>query len=399
MDIDPFDLNLRHLAAAAAMAARGSMAAASAAVGISQPALTQGLAKLERQLGVHLFERQPDGMAATPAGATIARRTRAALDHLARAVRASPRAFASPENIMTATQLRAFLAVADAVSFAGAARASGASQPALHRAVRELEQVCGLPLVERRGRSVGITPAGHRLARGARLARAEFAAAIEEANPRDEGGGRIIVGAMPLSRAFVLPYAIAAFAKASPGAHVEVIEGSWRELVDPLRDGILDLMIGALRDVPPENVVQEPLLVDRLSIIGRAGHPLAGSQPATGEALAGFPWIVGQTGTPLRAQWEKLFDGSTLPNAPVECGSVMVIREVLRHSDFLALVSPDQVALELKAGVLASVGPSLAHSTRTIGISHRADWHPTPAQGRFLNLLRDAASAPGISEI
>ncbi|RYY37700.1 MAG: LysR family transcriptional regulator, partial [Sphingomonadales bacterium] len=124
MTVTPFDLNLRHLRAIHEIAARGSMSAAAEAVSLSQPALTQGIAKLERQLGVTLFERRADGMTPTAAGAIFADRAAAAMRHLAAASpRRNGRGFARPEQLMTATQLGAFLALADAGSFVGAAQA------------------------------------------------------------------------------------------------------------------------------------------------------------------------------------------------------------------------------------------------------------------------------------
>ncbi|ODP37773.1 LysR family transcriptional regulator [Sphingomonas turrisvirgatae] len=389
--MQPFDLNLRHLRALSAIIARGSISMAAETAGLSQPALTQGIAKLERQLDVRLFDRQVDGMAATAAGITLAARAEAALEHLSTAVRSGIRGFSRPERLMTGTQLRAFLALADAGGFARAATMTGLSQPALHRAVREIEQICGVPLVERRGRGVALTPRGHRLARGVRLARAELAAGIVELRDQPGQGGSLTVGAMPLSRAVVLPRAVARFVARYPQARIDVVEGSWRELIDPLLDGVLDLTVGALRDQPIAGAVQVPLLVDRLAVIARAGHPLAGAGLPPHAALAAYPWIVGQTGTPLRAQWEALFEGAPLPHAPIECGSVMVVREILRDSDFLTLLSPDQVALEIDAGVLVSLG-SLPLSTRTIGITTRESWRPTTAQRHFLDLLRDVAT-------
>ena len=190
----PFELNLRHLRAVSAIVARGSMSAAAEAVSLSQPALTQGIAKLEQQLEVLLFERRPDGVSATPEGRLLAERTDAAIAHLGRAARSAGRGFARPELLMTATQLRAFLALADAGGFAGAAAAKGLSQPSLHRAVRELEQLCAYPLVERRGRGVALTPSGHRLARGVRLASAEIAAAISAEARRTPRASRCPLG-------------------------------------------------------------------------------------------------------------------------------------------------------------------------------------------------------------
>jgi len=385
----PFDMNLRHLRALSAIAAHGSMNAAAQAVNLSQPALTQGLAKLERQLGVALFDRRPDGVAPTDAGTLMAERATAAFDHLTaatRGLRRGGRGFVRPEQLMTASQLHAFLALADAGSFVGAATATGLSQPALHRAARDLEQICGIPLAERRGRGVVLTAAGRRLARGIRLAAREIGAGVAELAGGQESG-TIAIGAMPLSRALVLPAAIAAFVQGSPRAVVDVAEGSWRELVDPLRDGVIDLMIGALREETPQGLDQRALFADRLVVIGRAGHPLAAQPHVTLDDLSRYGWIVGQADTPLRAQWDALFAGRRPPDAPIECGSVMVIRGILRDSDLLTLLSPDQVALEIQSGILTAIGAPLEHGVRTIGITTRSGWRPTAAQRRFVELL------------
>ncbi|GAA4818022.1 LysR family transcriptional regulator [Sphingosinicella ginsenosidimutans] len=397
MSPEPFDLNLRHLRALPAIMRHGSINAAAEEVSLSQPALTQGLAKLERQLGTTLFVRRFDGMAATDAGRTVARRVRSALAHLRTASRPmtgdGARGFARPDHLMTATQLRAFLGLANVGSFLGAAQATGISQPAIHRAVRDLEQLSATPLLERRGRGVALTAAGRRLARGARLAETEIAAAIAEAAPTGTMTGRLAVGAMPLCRARLLPMAIARFAEEAPDVRVEVLEGSWRELIEPLRDGRIDLTIGALRDPTPADLDQLPLFDDHLVVIARAGHPLSREPAPDARGLASFPWIVARSGTPLRRHWHRLFDGGTLPRAPIECGSVMTIRGILCESDFLTLLSPDQVALEVEGGVLAAIGGPVPASRRTIGVTTRRDSRPTLLQARFVQLLRDVAES------
>ncbi len=396
----PFDLNLRHLRSLSAVVEYGTLSAAATRVGLSQPALTQGLSKLERQLDRVLFDRRPDGLGPTEAGLAMASRAAAAFAYLGSAsrARATGRGFSRPEQLMTATQLEAFLHVANTGSFVGAAAESGLSQPALHRAVRDLEQVTGVPLVERRGRGVALTAHGQKMARGVRLAEREIAAGIAELSADPAGTGRIAIGAMPLSRALVLPRALAAFARAAPGAVVDVIEGSWRELIDPLRDGVLDLTIGALRDAAPPGVVQRALFADRLAVVARVGHPLAGIAAPTRSDLASYPWIVGSRETPLAAHWQRLFAGGALPAAPIACGSVMVIRGLLHDTDLLTLLSPDQVALEIDAGLLTTIGPPLDDSLRIIGVSTRADWRPTTAQRRLVALIEAASAEMAIRE-
>jgi DNA-binding transcriptional LysR family regulator len=399
--VKPFDLNLRHLRALGDVVAQRSLNRAAEAAGLSQPALTQGLRKMEQQLGVQLFDRHSDGVTPTPGGTALAERAERALAELAGAARRSgrggSRGFSRPERLMTATQLEAFLHFANHQGFAGAAAASGLSQPAIHRAVRELEQICATPLAERRGRGMALTPAGRAIARGIRLAAGEIAAGISEARGGSEETGRMAIGAMPLSRALLLPRALSLFLRDAPGIVIDVVEGSWRELVDPLLDGIIDIMIGALREDAPPGIEQIPLFTDRLAIFGRRDHPLAG-RPVDLETLGAQSWVVGPVGTPLRTHWEALFAGRALPGVPIECGSVMVIRGLLAQSNLLTLLSPDQVALEEEAGMLARIGPELPGSMRTIGISTRSGWRPTRSQQRMVDLIHRATLETRLQE-
>ena len=392
---ESFELNFRHLQALPALAEKGRLGAAAESVGLSQPALTQGLAKLEHQLGRRLFLRRADGVLPTAEAALLIARVRSAVLHLAAAARGRRRGFAHPETLMTSTQLRAFLALAEAGSFRGAGVAMGISQPACHRSVRDLEQIVGTPLTDRRGRGVVLTEAGRRLARGVRLASGEIASGLDEIGARLAASPIVRIGAMPLCRARLLPHAAVRFGRVLPQAQLCVVEGSWTELVEQLRDGALDLMIGALR--PPEEVpdlCQSAFFEDSLAIICRPAHPLVRCPNVTLPDLAAYPWIVGRAGSPLRLMWEGTFAPGTRPAAPVECGSVITIREMLRQTDFLTLLSPDQVGAELASGLLTVAVTGLPGCVRRIGVILRKDWRPAPAQAAFLRLLEEAGREP-----
>lgn len=370
------DFNLRHLRAVAAVVRSGSLSAAAQRVALTQPALTQAIAGIERQMATRLFERHGGGMKATPAVVVLTPRIEAALAHIA-----SPR--------VTAAQFRALIAVADAGSYAGASVTTGLAQPSLHRAIGDLSVALRRPLLTRSGRGIVLTEPGRRTVRAFRLARTELAAGMSEvAALAGRETGRITVGAMPLSRARVLPQAVAAFTRAHPEATVAIAEGSHAELVEPLRDGTIDLLIGALRDAPEPDLVQRALFDDRPVVIARAGHPLASSAPDIA-AMAAFPWIVAGPGTPLAVQWGRLFDEASVarPRAPIECGSVITIRQILRESDFLTLLSPDQVAVEIDDGLLTVVREAPPALKRTIGLTTRDGWRPTKLQRAFHDML------------
>ena len=372
-------INLRHLRAVAAIVRLGSISAAAQAVNITQPAITQGLAKLEMQLQIGLFDRQSDGMQCTAASTILAPRIERALAHIG-SVR------------VTSAHVRALLALAEAGRYSGAAQITGLAQPTLHRALSDLSIALRRTLVERRGKGIGFTDDGRRMIRRFRLARAELEAGfaeLEQLSGREIG--RISIGAMPLSRARVLPSAIAAFHGRFPDVKIAITEGSFGELIEPLRDGEVDIMIGALRDPSPgADVQQEELFNDRPAIIARVGHPLAGKEPEIAE-MATYPWVVSHPGTPLHLQWRLMFEGTKLPSVPVECGSGITIRQLLMATDFLTLMSIDQVAAELEAGWLVVIGEAPSGLSRSIGISTRAGWRPTALQSEFIEQLKQTA--------
>ncbi len=377
-----WQLNLRHLAAVAQIARLGTICSASQAVNLTQPAITQALARLEQQLGVPLFDRRHDGMAPTQAADVLVPHIEAAMGHVA-----------SPH--VTMSRLRALLALADAGSYAAASAMTGLSLPSLHRAVTDLSLAMRRKLVQRRGKIVLLTEAGQLTARAFRLARVELDTGLAEIEAlKGRETRRIAVGAMPLSRARILPAAVARFFRRHPQVSISIAEGSRAELLEPLRNGALDLMVGALRDPLVEvDLAQWPLFQDLPIVIGRRGHPLARSKAEIAD-LARFPWIVPPEGAPLRDSFERLFANAGIapPQVPIESGSVMMIRQILIDSDFLTMLSPDQLAVELEAGWLEQIAALQDSLGRTIGVTMRSLWRPTPLQQEFLDDLNAVAA-------
>jgi DNA-binding transcriptional LysR family regulator len=377
-----WEMNLRHLLAMTKIADLGTMNAAALAVNLTQPAITQALGKLEQLTGSQLFERRHDGMVATDAALLLVPRIRTALEHIA-----------SPH--VTMSRMRALLALADSGSYNGASLLTGLSLPSLHRAVNDLSLSLRRKLVERRGKVVILTDAGTALARNFRLARVELETGLAELEAlRGHETRSITIGAMPLSRARVLPAAITRFMRHHPQVRIAIVEGSRAELVEPLRNGAVDLLIGALRlPLNEPDLVQQPLFTDLPAIIARKGHPLAAAPPSMAE-LAAYPWIVAGPGAPLRESWEQMFAqaGLTAPDRPIESGSVMTIRQLLIDSDFLTLLSTDQVAVELEADWLTALCPAPHGLERTIGITTRASWRPTAVQSSFVAELHAVAA-------
>jgi len=385
--------NLRHLFAFREVARLGSVSAAAREVHVSQPAVTQAVAGMERYFGAPLLVRRTNGVALTQAGELCADRIERAIGHLREAVGDDVSRF------IRAAQLHALSAVVEHRNFSLAARAAHLSQPSIHRAARDLERLLDVPLFE--STSFGITPTreAEKLARRARLAFAEIEQARAEVHALSGGeSGRTVIGAMPLARSFLVPNALLEFTRQCPEHSVSIIEGTYEHLLSALRMGEADFLVGALRNPQPvADIVQEHLFDDPLSIIVRAEHPLTRSRRISVAALSKYPWIAPRAGTPLRAHFDKLFASAGLapPARPIECNSLAAARALLLESDRIMLLSAHQTHYELQAGMLAALPHPAGNVVRPIGLTMRHDWRPTASQQRLLDLVRDRSRIVG----
>lgn len=405
-------LNLRHLRAFSEVATKKSFSKAAQNVHLSQPAVTQAIAKLETKLDAVLFDRTGGGLYITTAGTMFLNRVNRALATLSEgallankteraaksaqnsAKRAKPRGFAKFDQLVTTAQLASLLAVAQAGNFSLAARNTGVSQPSLHRTARDLERLSGLTLFNKTNIGIELTPAAVVLSRHVRLAFGELDQGLEEIeNWRGTDTGQIIIGTMPLARTFILPHAINALLAIRPNVTVSVIDGPYADLLQGLRQGDTDLLVGALREpLPVGDVIQEPLFHDTLAIVGRADHPLAKKTTLDLADLAQYPWIVPRRETPTRAYFDDLFQGveNWGPNHFVETSSLVLIRGLLVDSDRLTILSAHQMRHEEEQGLFRRLNFDLKGTARNIGVTSRQNWHPTQTQSLFLDLLRRA---------
>jgi LysR family transcriptional regulator, regulator for genes of the gallate degradation pathway len=385
--------NLRHLRVLASVVKLSSITRAAAQCRLSQPAVTQAINNIERDLETVLFDRTSQGVYATETGLAFARRTERALSLLDEAFRSvAPRL----QLTATASQLQALIAVRDAGNFTLAARRIGIAQPTVHRAVSQLEIEATRPLFERTSTGILATRFGQTLADAACLAFAELAQArMELAEIAGREAGRIVIGAMPLSRAFPLPRAIAQFRERWPRLPLRIVDGPYDELISGLRHGEIDFLVGALRNPAPIGDVEEAVLFeDQLAIVARPNHPLIGRKNITVADLKEFPFVVAAAGTPTRAHFDRLFGypAGKIPDGIVESGSLILVRELLAVSDHLGCVSRLQAEAEVAAGRIAQVEFRLPGTSRAIGITTRRGWQPTGSQIELLSLLRDIGS-------
>ncbi|WP_286237855.1 LysR family transcriptional regulator [Neptuniibacter halophilus] len=400
--------NIRHLRVFLEVVDCKSISKASEKVFLSQPAITQAIAKLEAALGTSLFQRRSDGMFASESGEIFAVRVKRAMEMLQAGLKGAVRlggSKAQPGHLLqqlTTTQLRALVAVTEAHNFSIAGRNLGISQSSLHRAARELEGVLEVVLFEKTSTGISSSKAARALAKACKLAFAEIRQGKDEVDAlHNREIGRLVIGSMPLARTSLLPEAIIGFSEQFPDFRIKVNDGPYDDLLYHLRHGDIDILLGALRfPAPADDVQQEELFSSPVAVVARPDHPLSQMKQVDIQTLQKYPWVVPHSGTPTRAIFESLFSeaGTEAPQRLVESGSQVLIRSLLLGSDRLTLISEHQIQHELSLGILKPVPYELPHAYRPIGLTVRRSWRPTNTQLSFMERLRGASQAGDLDD-
>ncbi|MQR00750.1 LysR family transcriptional regulator [Glaciimonas sp. GS1] len=153
-------------------------------------------------------------------------------------------------------QLRALVAVADYGSIIGAARALFVSQPAITKAIRELEADVGVTLLGRSVSGVTLMPAAKSLLQRARLIVHEIERAEEQMGvERGIQEGRVTIGLTALAALTLLPSAYARFRQDMPQVKAEFLEQPVSKLLDSLRQGTLDFALISASRAPADTSV------------------------------------------------------------------------------------------------------------------------------------------------
>ncbi|MFK4441305.1 LysR family transcriptional regulator of gallate degradation [Caballeronia udeis] len=392
---------LRRLFLFDAVCEAGGIGQAAARAGRTQPAVSLAISKLEASFGGQLFERGFGGSELTAEGMILQRRVRRMLDQMERAVAnlTGQSAVSNAGKIcrhLTDTQVRCHIAIANAGSAAEAAQTLGISQPAVHRAARQIEQNVGMSLYRRRVHSVSANPAGIEFARCLSLALCEIAQASEDlAYARGQLTGKVAIGVLPLLPPRLVARAIQRLRERYPAARVTVDEGSHARLLRELSAGAIDIIIGGLREPRLTGSVQETeLFADPYVVAVRKGHRLAGQKSIAAHDLADYDWVVPQRNVPRRAVIDSIF--ARLPVKPplvVETSSLAMMIAMLVESDCITLLSRALIREASPGSEMVALELVTPEASRAVGYTLRTDWLGTAVQQAFVGHLREECAS------
>lgn len=329
--------------------------------------------------------------------------------------------------------LSCFLETARLGSLSAAADKLQISQPAASKTIRELEEILGVALFSRAGRSLALTLAGQVFQTHAGSAMADLERAQRAVLAPPKARPRLALGVLPTAATRLVPAAALALRAEDPEAVIEVMTGPNWLLLSLLREGQLDLVIGRM---PPqgngEGLKFTPLYWEKVVPVVRAGHPLlqgaggaarqsggaarqgdpAGAEAELGagrpgpgaaagaaaawqpEDLRRYPLMLPPRGAAIAGSVRAWLHSAGLgdPEPAFENVSLAFGREVVLGSDTVWFISEGIVRPEVEAGSLAVLPLRNDLLGGPVGVSQRLDDRETPVMGRMLAALGKAAS-------
>jgi DNA-binding transcriptional LysR family regulator len=175
-----------------------------------------------------------------------------------------------------------------------AAEVLHATQPAIGKQLRLIEDELGVALLLRRsGRPVALTEAGEQALGWARRAlQCSDNIRALGADRGAESGGSFIIAATHAHATCVLLPAIVSFREQFPDMRLCLRQGTPSQAGQLVRDGTAAFGMTHLPSDLPKEVVAVPFLTSRRTLLMPPGHPLAKAKTLTLAAIAAFPIIV-----------------------------------------------------------------------------------------------------------
>jgi DNA-binding transcriptional LysR family regulator len=289
---------------------------------------------------------------------------------------------------MNPASLRAFAAVAEHGGFTAAARALGVSQPAISRAVRDLERSVGFELLERAPKGIRLTRAGESFLLNAREVIGALRSAEESVVALGGlGHGRLHLGASTTIATYVLPVFIGKFLEQHPAVDVRLDSAHTRGIAQMLLDYHLDIAITEA-PVSHEKIQSRRWRTDHLVAVASPKHPLAARKRIPPSALAIELLLLRERESGTRAiVLAGLAAAGVIPGRTMEIDGPEAIKQIAAAGRGIAIVSKYTVVEQLELGRLVALDIPGLKITRPFYRLSLKQRRASPAAKAFEGLL------------
>ena len=289
--------------------------------------------------------------------------------------------------------LAAFVETVQCGSLKRAAERIHISQPAISKTLQDLERILGAPLLHRNRGGVVLTREGDIFRPFAEQSLAALNHGLVSLDALRSGvAAPLRIGALPSVAAGLLPDAILKFADLSPATPVTVEDCTRRALVERLRAGDLDLVVGRMgRPETMTGLSFTQLYSEHVIFSVAADHPLAGCRDLT--ALVNWLVLYPPRCAAIRPLVDRFLIAQGVADWPnrLETVSVAFGRSMtLGPAQSVWIISQGVVARDIEAGRMVPLPFETSEMAGPVGILVRAEEDPTPPMRLFRQALLNA---------
>lgn len=278
-------------------------------------------------------------------------------------------------------QLEYFQAVASLQHMTLAAERLKLSQPALSRSIARLETELGVPLFERRGRSIVLNRYGERFLVHASHILQEYEESKREIQDLiSPDTGEISLGFLHTLGASSIPDLIKGFCRTRPSITFKLHQNSTQELIHQLIAGEIDLCMSSCPEDNPQ-IKWTHLWSEELYVIVPVDHRLASAKIIPLKEIADEPIISFKKGYGIRKRADDLFEEAGInPTMTFEGEEVHTVIGLVSSGLGVALI-PDSKGIDRKKIAVLQVSAPVCQ--RMIGISSIKGRYLSPAAVGF----------------
>lgn len=292
-------------------------------------------------------------------------------------------------------QLAIFERVLACGSLLAASRELHMTQPAISKAIQELESHFGQALLFRSRRGVQPTDFGLMLRNHSQTLMADLRFLADDLNSWNAGvSGKVVVGSLLVASAQLLPQAIIRLREMAPNVAVQVRVGVNEKMFSELAKGELDLVVGLLPAHESSSSLEHVALYDETlcAVVGRQ-HPLSASTAIHASQVASMDWILPTSESEAMRAVVHFFEqnGMRKPERTVESVSIMTNLGLLIDSEMIALMPFGVARKFVHLGLLSVLPLGKDISFGRIGYTLPQGRPITPATQRLVMALRDVA--------
>lgn len=296
--------------------------------------------------------------------------------------------------------IQCFLEVAKRKSLVRAADAMAVTQPAVSKTLKELEEIVDARLIDRSRSGVELTQYGEVFLQYASASLVTLKQGLDGvAHAQVSGESFIHIGVLPSVAARIIPDAVKIFHDESEDMILNLRTGPNTYLLEQMRQGELDLVVGRLAD--PDQMAGlsfEHLYSENVVFVVRKGHPLADLGSEALERIAEFPVLFPEKNAIIRPYVERLLISHGVSHVPrrVETVSNAFGRTFTLESDAVWIISGGVVARDIEQGDLIELPVDTTATNGPVGITHRADEAYTPGLVIFRRAIKKVVEQAGL---